>query len=138
MNEQVKWLEEHKFTYNDVMDEWRLDLPITGNFLVEGNDKPKYERRDIQVLKIVVKYYDHDKEGLVGWYAKIFVENAYDLNAADKSVYVTARNEKSFVSDTIKEAIKLAGRNCLFNIMSCANQVAKICDCTVTSMQNED
>ena len=52
MDENVKWLMEHKFEFCEAKNEWTRNLDIEGNFKIEETDEVKYEKRTIQRLTI--------------------------------------------------------------------------------------
>ena len=130
MEEQINWLKEHKFTYNEEKKEWTRTLDVIGNFKVEKADEtgkplaPVFQKRKIQSLCINVKYFDD--ESAQGWGVMLDAKNGFDLDEHKDFLYVTGKNRYAALCDTPQEAIGVAADDLCQLLISTLKQVAKL------------
>lgn len=116
--EDLDWLESHKFSHNEQSDVWERELEVLNCLKSDrGLIKQKVQSAYLKV------FYD----GCSGWRAQVLINNGYDLDSGNKQrTYVVARNERQRVRKTPREAIAIAADDLAARLMACLQQAMKL------------
>lgn len=117
-DEDVEWLESHKFMHDEQLDAWSRELEVVSCVNAE---------RGVVHQKIQSAYLNVLCDGCSGWRAQVLINNGYDLDGCSRQTsYVVARNGKQRLRRTPREAIAVAADDLTARLMSCLQQAMKL------------